>query len=89
MGDFNTGPETSDYQLMAVPYQDAWVAAKSAATAEAYNGTGSTRSGARFDYVFYSRNSALTLKRVSVPDTRVNGVYPSDHDPVVAIFIVQ
>ena len=89
MGDFNTWPNTSDCRLMATPYQDAWAAAKSAGTASAYNGTGDTRGGSRFDYVFYSRNSPLTLKSVSVPDTRVNGVYPSDHDPVVATFVVK
>jgi hypothetical protein len=24
-----------------------------------------------------------------VPDSRVNGVYPSDHDPVIAVFGVN
>lgn len=89
MGDFNTAPGTSDYNLMATPDQDAWAAATSAGTATAYNGTGFTRDGSRFDYVFYSRTSPLVLKSVSVPDTRVAGVYPSDHDPVVADFSVN
>jgi endonuclease/exonuclease/phosphatase family metal-dependent hydrolase len=89
MGDFNTSPGTSDYYLMATPYQDAWAAAKSAGTATSYNGTGATHGASRFDYVFYSRTSTLTLKSVNVPDTRVNGVYPSDHDPVVAVFTVN
>jgi endonuclease/exonuclease/phosphatase family metal-dependent hydrolase len=89
MGDFNTNPGTSDYNLVASPYQDAWVAAKNAGTATSYNGTGNTHGGSRFDYVFYSRVSALSLQGVSVPDTRTNGVFPSDHDPVVATFRVQ
>jgi endonuclease/exonuclease/phosphatase family metal-dependent hydrolase len=89
MGDFNTNPGTSDYNLIAQPYQDAWAAAKSAGTATAYNGTGNTHGGSRFDYVFYSRVSAVALQSVSVPDTRTNGVSPSDHDPVVAVFRVQ
>jgi endonuclease/exonuclease/phosphatase family metal-dependent hydrolase len=89
MGDFNTNPGTSDYNLIAQPYQDAWAAAKSAGTATAYNGTGNTHGGSRFDYVFYSRVSALALQSVNVPDTRTNGVSPSDHDPVVAVFRVQ
>jgi endonuclease/exonuclease/phosphatase family metal-dependent hydrolase len=89
MGDFNTNPGTSDYNLVASPYQDAWVAAKNAGTATSYNGTGNTHGGSRFDYVFYSRVSALSLQSVSVPDTRTNGVFPSDHDPVVATFRVQ
>jgi endonuclease/exonuclease/phosphatase family metal-dependent hydrolase len=89
MGDFNTNPGTSDYNIMESPYQDAWAAAKSAGTATSYNGTGATHGTSRFDYVYYSRNSGLVLKSVNVPDTRVNGVYSSDHDPVVAVFGVQ
>jgi endonuclease/exonuclease/phosphatase family metal-dependent hydrolase len=86
MGDFNTVPGTSDYNLVATPYQDSWVAAKSAGTATAYNVSGATHGNSRFDYVFYSRVAALLLKSVNVPDTRVNGVFPSDHDPVISVF---
>jgi endonuclease/exonuclease/phosphatase family metal-dependent hydrolase len=89
MGDFNTNPGTSDYNLVASPYQDAWVAARNAGTATSYNGTGNTHGGSRFDYVFYSRVSALSLQSVNVPDTRTSGVFPSDHDPVVATFRVN
>jgi hypothetical protein len=39
--------------------------------------------------VFYSKASALSLRSVNVPDTRVSGVFPSDHDPVVATFAVN
>jgi endonuclease/exonuclease/phosphatase family metal-dependent hydrolase len=88
LGDFNTNPGTSDYNLMSSAYADAWAVGKSAGVATAYNGTGATHGASRFDYAFYSRTSALALKSVSVPDTRVNGVYPSDHDPVVAVFAV-
>jgi endonuclease/exonuclease/phosphatase family metal-dependent hydrolase len=89
MGDFNSWPATADYYLMATPYQDAWLAALNNGTATSFNGTGATHGTSRFDYVFYSRVAALTLKSVNVPDTRVNGVWPSDHDPVVAVFTVQ
>jgi endonuclease/exonuclease/phosphatase family metal-dependent hydrolase len=89
MGDFNTWPSTSDYWLMATPYQDAWVAGQSAGTAWAFNGSGATHGGSRFDYVYYSRVTALSLKSVKVPDMRVSGVWPSDHHPVVAEFIVK
>jgi endonuclease/exonuclease/phosphatase family metal-dependent hydrolase len=89
MGDFNTWPGTSDYSLMATPYQDAWLAAKNAGTASSFDGSGNTSGGSRFDYVFYSRVSALVLKSVTVPDSRINGVFPSDHDPVVAVFTVK
>jgi endonuclease/exonuclease/phosphatase family metal-dependent hydrolase len=89
MGDFNTNPGTSDYKLMATPYQDAWAAAKTAGTATAYNGTGATRGGSRFDYVFHSRVAALALQSVNVPDMRVNGIQSSDHAPVIAVFQVR
>jgi len=89
MGDFNTWPATSDYAIIASVYQDAWAAASSAGTATAYNGTGATHGGSRFDYVFSSNVPSLALQSVNVPDTRVNGVYASDHDPVVAVFGVK
>jgi endonuclease/exonuclease/phosphatase family metal-dependent hydrolase len=89
MGDFNTSPGTSDYNLMASVYADAWAVGKSAGVATSYNGTGATHGGSRFDYAFYSKASALALKSVNVPDTRVNGVFPSDHDPVVTVFAVN
>jgi endonuclease/exonuclease/phosphatase family metal-dependent hydrolase len=89
LGDLNSVPGTSDYWLVATPYQDAWAAAQSAGTAAAFNGTGFTHGNSRFDYVFYSRVTALTLTSVTVPDTRINGVYPSDHHPVIAVFQVN
>jgi endonuclease/exonuclease/phosphatase family metal-dependent hydrolase len=89
LGDFNTWPGTSDYNLMANPYQDAWVAAQNAGTASAYNGTGATHGDSRFDYVFYSRVSALSLVSVNVPNTSLGGVWPSDHAPVIAEFRIN
>ena len=89
MGDFNTWPNTSDYQIIATPYQDAWLAAQSLGTASAYNGTGNTHGTSRLDYVFHERVSGLRLQSVRVQDCRVNGVAASDHDPVVAVYTVQ
>jgi endonuclease/exonuclease/phosphatase family metal-dependent hydrolase len=89
MGDFNTWPATSDYSIIATAYQDAWAEASSAGTATAYNGTGATHGASRFDYVFSSKVTTLALQSVNVPDTRSNGVYPSDHDPVIAVFTVK
>jgi endonuclease/exonuclease/phosphatase family metal-dependent hydrolase len=89
MGDFNMWPNTADYKLVATPHQDAWITAQNAGTATAYNGTGNTHGGSRFDYVFYSRNSYLTLKSMAVVDSRVGKVKAADHDPVVAVFTVK
>ena len=89
MGDFNTWPDTSDYQIIATPYQDAWVAAQNAGTATAYNGTGATQGTSRLDYIFHERVYGLSLQSVNVPDSRVNGVTSSDHDPVIAVYSVR
>jgi len=89
MGDFNTWPDTGDYYIMAVPYQDAWVSAQNAGTASSYNGSGATHGTSRFDYVYHTRNSNMSLSSVTVPSTSVNGIYPSDHDPVVAVYQVN
>jgi endonuclease/exonuclease/phosphatase family metal-dependent hydrolase len=89
MGDFNTWAGTSDYALIAPLFQDSWVAALLAGAATSYNGTGNTEGLSRLDYVFTSKVAALLLKSVTVPDTRINGVRPSDHDPLIAVFTVK
>jgi endonuclease/exonuclease/phosphatase family metal-dependent hydrolase len=85
MGDFNTWPLTTDYYIIANPYQDAWVAAQKMGTATSSTGTGNTHGGSRFDYVFHSRVAALSLRSVNVPSAQG----ASDHDPVVAVFTVN
>ncbi len=89
MGDFNTWPNTSDYKILADVYHDSWVQAQKLGTATSYKSGGTTHGASRFDYVYYSKNSPLVLKSVSVPSTATNGVYASDHDPVIAVFEVQ
>ena len=89
MADINTWPNTSDYNLIAQPYQDAWVAAQNAGTATSFNGTGATHGDSRFDVVFYTRTSVLSLVSVDVPSYSLGGVYASDHAPVVATFRVN
>jgi endonuclease/exonuclease/phosphatase family metal-dependent hydrolase len=89
LGDFNTWPLTDDYSIIASQYHDAWAVALAAGTATSYNGTGATHGTSRFDYAFFSQAGVLSLQSVNVPDVRVNGLFPSDHDPVVAVFSVQ
>jgi endonuclease/exonuclease/phosphatase family metal-dependent hydrolase len=89
MGDFNTDPGTSDYYIVATPYQDSWTEAQSAGTASAFNGSGATNGGSRFDYVFHSRVGSISLSGVVVPDLTVGGVKPSDHDPVIGVFTIN
>jgi endonuclease/exonuclease/phosphatase family metal-dependent hydrolase len=88
MGDFNTWSGTSDYYTLIGSYTDSWVSAANAGTASSFNGTGATEGESRIDYVFMA-GSQLSITSVKVPDTVVNGVYPSDHNPVVAKFTVR
>jgi len=89
MGDFNTWFQTPDYYLLAPPYADAWLVAKNAGTASSYNGTGATEGTSRIDYAFISNNGSLAVNSVTVPDTVVNGVKPSDHDPIITVVTVK
>jgi endonuclease/exonuclease/phosphatase family metal-dependent hydrolase len=90
LGDFNTTQGTSDYNLMYATYVDAWRKASADGTANGYKSGGATKGTVRFDYIWYTSSPYLTLRSVSVPDTRASGgYYPSDHDPVVATFTVN
>jgi endonuclease/exonuclease/phosphatase family metal-dependent hydrolase len=89
MGDFNTWFQTPDYYLLAPPYVDAWLVAKNAGTASSFNGTGATEGTSRIDYAFVSNNGSLAVNSVTVPNTVVNGVKPSDHDPIVTVVTVK
>jgi endonuclease/exonuclease/phosphatase family metal-dependent hydrolase len=82
MGDFNCQSGSTEIAPFFHWYKDAWSEAKKIGTATAFNETGATRS-TRIDYVFYR---GLKLVSVDVPDTRVDGVWPSDHHPVVVEF---
>jgi len=89
MGDFNTWQGTTDYYTITNVLQDGWVAASAGGTATSYNGTGATEGTSRIDYAFLSKTTLLTISSANVPDTRVNGVHPSDHDPLVVVLRVN
>jgi endonuclease/exonuclease/phosphatase family metal-dependent hydrolase len=93
MGDFNAWPGTTEYSEMTKDYRDAWAVALSKGTAVAYaaNPEGNTRRS-RIDYVWYSSGaSSLELTRAQVFDTRdpATGARPSDHNPLLATFVVH
>lgn len=91
-GDFNGTPGTTEINTMTNAYSDAWAVAKSQGIAYSApdNPYGNTRNG-RIDYVFYAHGQQhLTLQSVTVVDTRdANGVMPSDHRPLLAVFSVN
>ncbi|MGH9370180.1 MAG: endonuclease/exonuclease/phosphatase family protein, partial [Vicinamibacterales bacterium] len=90
-GDFNAWPGAAEIKNMTSWNYDAWAVATANGTEVAYAGNlaGNTRNS-RIDYVFYSKSaSRLYLKAAYVFDTRVSGVQPSDHRPVMATFEVK
>jgi len=90
-GDFNAQSTDSVSAKMKTSYYDAWAEAQSDGTATSFPGnTGQTRSS-RIDYIYYSHSAGdLVLKSAQVLDTRdANGVQPSDHRPVIAVFTVK
>jgi endonuclease/exonuclease/phosphatase family metal-dependent hydrolase len=81
-GDWNAQTNTVELAPFGAWYRDAWAEGVKTGLATSFNGTGNTRN-TRIDIVYYR---GLTLKHVNVPDTRINGVFPSDHHPVVVEF---
>jgi endonuclease/exonuclease/phosphatase family metal-dependent hydrolase len=88
LGDYNAWPESSEIANMKASYTDTWLTAQAQGTAV---GNGITHNVHRIDYIFQSKAATL-LKLVSMQifDTSdANGVQPSDHEPVLAVFDVK
>jgi endonuclease/exonuclease/phosphatase family metal-dependent hydrolase len=73
---------------MQTSYVETWSAAKAAGTAL---GNGITHGAHQIDYIFQSKTAThLTLKSVQIFNTAdANGIMPSDHQPVLAVFQVR
>jgi endonuclease/exonuclease/phosphatase family metal-dependent hydrolase len=87
-GDWNAGPETTEIANMKATYNESWAAAKVLGTA---TGNGITHGSHQIDYIFYSKTAAhLTLVSSQMYKTAdANGVTPSDHEPILAVFEVR
>jgi endonuclease/exonuclease/phosphatase family metal-dependent hydrolase len=88
LGDFNAWPTTTEITTMKGTYVDTWLAAQALGTAI---GNGITHGSHRIDYIFQSKTAVnLTLVSEQIYATAdANGVMPSDHEPVVAVFEVK
>jgi endonuclease/exonuclease/phosphatase family metal-dependent hydrolase len=87
-GDYNAWPETTEIAKMKAEYHDTWLEAQAKKTAV---GNGITHGSHRIDYIFKSK-SATFLNLVSAQTFNTadaNGVRPSDHEPVLAVFEVR
>lgn len=90
-GDFNAQSTDSVSAAMKQNYSDAWATAQSAGTATSFPGNSGQTRNSRIDYIYYSHGAGnLVLQSAQVLDTRdANGVQPSDHRPVIAVFTVK
>jgi endonuclease/exonuclease/phosphatase family metal-dependent hydrolase len=88
LGDFNAWPAAAEIGTMKTTYVDTWLAAQALGTAI---GNGITHGTHRIDYIFQSKDAAnLTLVSQQIYATAdANGVTPSDHEPVLAVFEVR
>ena len=88
LGDYNAWPDTTEIATMKQTYVDTWPAAQALGTAI---GNGITHGSHRIDYIFVSKGAAnLTLVSSQIYKTaNANGVTPSDHEPVLAVFEVR
>jgi endonuclease/exonuclease/phosphatase family metal-dependent hydrolase len=87
-GDWNAWPNTTEIADMKATYTETWSAAQALGTA---TGNGITHGSHQIDYIFQSKGATnLKLKSVTIYNTAdANGVMPSDHQPVLAVFGIQ
>lgn len=83
-GDFNAVPTASELgPLGAAGYKDAWMEASKVGMATSIvKPNGITHGSHRIDYVWVK---GWVVVSVEVPDTSVEGLFPSDHHPVVVV----
>lgn len=85
-GDLNTEPGTAPYLALAKVLNDAALLAKEkpATVPATFNGFGrSPGLNKTIDYIFVS--SALKVQSYQVDNRRYNGLYPSDHEALLAV----
>jgi endonuclease/exonuclease/phosphatase family metal-dependent hydrolase len=87
-GDWNAGTTTTEIANMKATYGESWSAAKALGTA---TGNGITHGSHQIDYIFFSKTAThLTLVSSQTYKTAdANGVMPSDHEPILAVFEVR
>ena len=81
-GDFNATPDASEIKLISAPERIVDVSSALGGTFHAY---GKLESPVKIDYIFADSRAVATDCYV-VADEPVEGVYISDHNPIVAIF---
>lgn len=84
-GDFNCATDGEVYSLFTGALSDAWETARETSGPEGtLHGFGRIANGRRIDWILH-RNTAGTLAAETITHS-AQGLYPSDHYPVVALF---
>ncbi len=84
VGDFNSSPDGEVYNLLTDSLSDAWKTAQRTTGPEStVHGFGRI-TGRRIDWILH-QNAGHTLSAETITHT-ANGLYPSDHYPVMATF---
>lgn len=90
-GDFNVEPDSAPYLALSKTLQDSAVVAntKLSKNSGTFNGFGRdpAHAGQTIDFIFVSNN--LTVTSHQVDNRRYNGLYPSDHEAVVAVIALK
>ena len=86
-GDFNVKPDSATYQAISQVMHDSALVAKQQLSKDTgtFNGFGRDpeNPSQTIDYIFVSHN--LLVQSYQVDNRRYNGLYPSDHEAVVAV----
>jgi endonuclease/exonuclease/phosphatase family metal-dependent hydrolase len=86
-GDFNVAPDGEIYSLLTRDWSDAWMTAQRRGGPDGtVHGFGRI-AGRRIDWILH-RNAGRTLAAETITHT-LNGLYPSDHYPVLATFDLE
>lgn len=86
-GDFNVEPDSAPYQVLSKVLHDSALVAKDKLSKNAgtFNGFGRQPNSPSqtIDFIFVSKN--LQVQSYQVDNRRYNGLYPSDHEALVAV----
>jgi endonuclease/exonuclease/phosphatase family metal-dependent hydrolase len=83
-GDFNADPQSDAYGVFTSKASDFRNVFEGAAGPGTYHGFGGTAEKEPIDWILY--RGPLILERADVIADRYEGIYPSDHFPLIAVF---
>lgn len=78
-GDWNAHEGNVELSSLYAFFKDSW----HTQGAKSFDNSSGTHNHSRIDMVFHR---GMTVNNIEIPDTRVDGVFPSDHNPVVVTF---